>query len=158
LGDVPNGTRVDTSATGVNNFKVIATSTDGQTVTTTVTYTVLPDNRLVGRPKVKRQADGALIVTVRVPGPGELYAVALAPKRDLAAASTRLLSAQGYFAFAQTAMVARRASALRLVLRPMGRGRALVARHHLVAFRIRITFKPKGGSPRTASYSIVRLP
>lgn len=157
-GEVANGAHIDTSRRGVHKFTVTATSKDGQATSTTITYAVLPDNRLVGRPRVEPHAHGMLIVTVRVPGPGELVAAMLAPRRDLAAASAGCPRAHAYVVIARRSTAVRRASAVRLALRPGPRGRRLIASHHGGRLRLRITYKPTGGLPRTVCYGDLRLP
>jgi hypothetical protein len=157
-GDVANGARIDTSRCGVHKFTVTATSNDGQATSTTISYAVLPDNRLVARPRVELHPHGMLVVTVRVPGPGELIAAMLAPKRDLAAASAGCPGARSYVVVARRSTAVRRASAVRLALRPGPRGRRLIANHHGGRLRLRITYKPSGGLSRTVCYGGLRLP
>lgn len=91
LGNALNsGGRLDTRSPGAHTLSISATSVDGLVTTTTINYTVLPDNRFTVS-KVKSLAGGALSFVLSLPGPGKINVHELAAGgRTFAATVTRV--------------------------------------------------------------------
>lgn len=156
-GSTGNGSEIDTTKPGEHTFSVTATSGDGQTVTKSVTYTVLPSNRHVE--KLKPTATGAFTLTVTVPGPGRVDILETAWNDNLATVAKVLNPAPHRFVFARGHAIARRAQTLRITVKPNARGRRLVAHHtYRVTLRIWVSFTPRGGRQHNIGYYNVHLP
>ena len=153
----PNGSQIDTTKTGEHTFTVTASSGDGQTVTKSVTYTVLPNNRHVE--KFKPKPSGAFTLTVTVPGPGRVDILETAWNDNLATTAKVLNPAPHRFVFARGHAIAKRAQTLRITVKPNARGRRLVAHHsYRVTLRIWVSFTPRGGRQHNIGYYNVHLP
>ena len=157
-GSAANGTAIDTSTAGLRRFEVTAVSADGQTTSQTVTYTVLPDNRLISV-RHRQRRDGTLTVTVKVPGPGTIEVLVTARKDNFAAHAASLQPAKGQFVFSRAHKVASRAGTLTIPVSPTAQGRRLVAHHrHRVTLRLLISYTPTAGRQRVISYAGLHLP
>ena len=156
-GTTRNGSEIDTTKPGEHTFSVTATSGDGQAMTKSVTYTVLPNNRHVE--KFKPKPSGTFTLTVTVPGPGRVDILETAWNDNLAAAAKVLNPAPHRFVFARGHAIAKRAQTLRITVKPNARGRRLVAHHsYLVTLRIWVSFTPRGGRQHNIGYYNVHLP
>ena len=71
-GTIANGAAIDTSTAGSHTFTATATSSDGQSTTISVSYTVVlpPNNFTVSH--IKTHRDGEITLDVTVPGPGSI--------------------------------------------------------------------------------------
>jgi hypothetical protein len=157
-GTVASGAAIDTSTAGVHTFEVTATSADGQTISQTLTYTVLPNNILIPGHR-KPQSNGAFTVTVKVPGPGTVDIFITAWKGNLANVARLFRPAKGRFVFARAHAIATHAGIVRIEVTPNQQGRRLVADHrYRVTLRLWITFTPTGGQPRSIGYYGLHLP
>jgi hypothetical protein len=104
-------------------FTVTARSKDGQSVTSTVSYTVLlPDNRFTV-PQVKTCRDGTVKLAVKVPGPGTIDVLETAWNDNLARVAVLLQPAKDRFVYAREHTNAPGAGTVRLRVIPTARGR-----------------------------------
>ena len=88
-------------------------------------------------------ADGTVTFAGHVPGPG----------------SVDVLETTEGFVFSRAHTAARRASTIRLSIRPNARGRVLVRDHtHRVTLRLRVTYTPSHGRPRSIRIHGLHLP
>jgi hypothetical protein len=167
VGTVRNGSPIDTSTPGAHTFTVKAKSSDGQSATRSVRYTVLrPTNKLVKQPHLKPHSDGRFIVTVKVPHPGRVDILVTAWKDNFATfAAVRppkpvlLQPAIGRFVFARAHAIAKRATTLHILVTPNARGRLLVAHHrYRVTLRLWVSYTPVGGHPGKIGYYGLHLP
>lgn len=139
-GTVRNGAPINTSVAGAHRFTVTATSHDGLTVTRTVRYTVLPDNRFQAS-DVHPGGAGSVSFDLTAPGPGKLSVVAI-PERGQGAGS-------GAYGKGTGEVQAGRST---FVVRPDAHGRALLREHpHGLRIILQITYTPRGGHPRTVT-------
>jgi large repetitive protein len=160
IGSEPNGASIDTAKPGLHTFTITATSVDGEVTMDTVIYTVLtPSNRLLGPAHYKESANGDLLVTIRLPGPGVVDVLETAWNDNLAHVATLLQPSAGRFVFARGHTVAARAGTLRILVKPTARGRLLVTHHtYRVTLRLWISYTPTGGSQRNIGFAGLHLP
>jgi len=150
-GDADNGTPIDTSTAGPQTFSVSAISNDGAVVTTTVNYTVRPDNHFTVS-VVKVHRDGSLGIAVKVPGPGKVAVLESAPIANLAAVTHLPGPGKGRFAFGSTKLSVTDAGTFRLTVKPTRKGTQLVRKHHTkVLVRLEVLYTPTGGLGRLVS-------
>jgi hypothetical protein len=159
-GTAPNGALIDTKKPGAHKFTVTEASSDGQSTSETITYTVLdPSNRLAEPPRVKPLANGTFIVTVKVPAPGRVDILVTAWDDNVATATTALNPAPYRFAFARAHALAARPETLRIKVKPNARGRGLIAHpRYQITLRVRVSYTPKGGRQRNIGYYGFHLP
>jgi hypothetical protein len=153
VGTVANGTAIDTSTTGRHTFSVTATSSDGQTATTTISYQVLaPDNGFTVA-HIHTSAGGTIRFSIRVPGPGTIDVLATVWKNNIAHAATTLQPAPRRFVFGRKHASARQAGTFKLMLRANARGRRLMRHHrYRVTLRLWVTYQPTAGSARSIGF------
>ena len=159
-GPVQSGANLNTSTPGPHSFAVTAVSLDGQSTTKSVTYTVaFPSNHLVTRPHLKLDADGRVVVVVKLPGSGRVDVLVTAWNDNLAHAAKLLNPAPGRFVFARATATASKATTLRILVHPNAKGRLLVTHHrYRVILRLWVTFTPTMGRARSIGYYGLHLP
>jgi len=145
-------TAVNTNATGTFAFTVTATSIDGQSSSRTVHYNVVtPSNRFV-LSHLRPSRDGRVSFQLAVPGGGEIKIVETAPRRALPRPKP------GQLVFARLSLTPKTHAVFQLTVRPAALGKSLV-RHHRFTVRIQltVTFTPVNGTPRSSTYSGLRV-
>jgi hypothetical protein len=123
-----------------------ALSSDPATVTITVAPPP-PSNAFRIRQHVTLKK-GSTVLVVLVPGPGTITAGQAASSARAGAAARRLVRT--------TRVTVRKAGAAKLSIRPSRAGASLLRRKRALAVRLRITFKPAGGTART-TFKRVRI-
>ena len=159
IGPVPSGRAINTTTVGRHTFTVTATSKDGQTTTSTVTYTVqLPNNQFTVS-HIKTHRNGSITFNVKVPGPGTIDVLETAWKDNLASAAVLLQPAARRFVIARARKAASNATTLKLRVTPNKHGKRLV-RHHTyrVTLRLWVSYTPAGGSFRKQGFYGLHLP
>ena len=157
-GPVPDGAHIDTTAAGHHTFAVTATSKDGQSTTTTASYTVLPNNHFTVS-HIKTHRNGAISFAVKVPGRGVINALGTAWINNIAQSMVLLQPARNRFVYGRSQKNARRKATIRMRLTPNARGRRLVAHHtYAVTLRLWVTYKPTGGQQSKLGFRALHLP
>ncbi len=131
---IADGGRLVTNVPGAHQLTVFAISIDGDVATTSVNYTVLPDNRFTVS-KVKPKSGGSVSFELGLPGAGKVVALALAGKRTLV----------------KDHLVVHGKQKLQVKLKPAGLGSGGGT------VQLRVTYTPKGGVARTISVRGVKL-
>ena len=157
-GTVANGARVNTTKAGHHTFTVTATSTDGQSSTTTASYTVLPNNRFTVS-HIKTHRNGTISFAVKVPGPGVINALGTAWLDNIAQSAVLLQPARNRFVYGRSHKNSRRKATIRMRLSPNSRGRRLIEHHtYAVTLRLWVTYKPTGGQQSKLGFRGLHLP
>ena len=158
VGTVPNGSPIATTTPGRHTFTVTATSKDGQRVSRTVRYTILPSNQFTVS-QIRTSADGTIRFSIRVPGPGSVDVLATAPKNNLARAAVRLKPAPDSFVFARKHVRVADRGTVAVTVKPDRRGKLLVAHHRdPVLLALWVSYTPHGGRYRTIGFLGLHLP
>ena len=156
-GTGPNGQPIDTAAVGSHTFKVTATSQDGETTTSSVTYSVLASDQFT-IVQVKPHANGTTALQVQVPGPGKL-AVIETVVGDNVAIAKRIYRAPKGLVFARAHATVTQAGKLDIRVLLTKRGRWIMEHNaYQITLRLWITYTPRGGIARTVARRIIRLP
>jgi hypothetical protein len=143
---------VNTNATGTFAFTVTATSIDGQSRSRTVHYNVVtPSNRFV-LSHLRPGRDGRVTFRLAVPGGGEIKILETAPRRALPRPKP------GRLVFARLSLTPTSSAIFQLTVRPDALGMSLVHHHRFtVRSQLTVTFTPVNGTPRSSTYSGLRV-
>jgi hypothetical protein len=156
---VADGQPVDTSTAGPHGLTVTATSKDGQTTTSTVSYAVLPPNNRFAVSHIRTHRDGTITLQVTVPGPGSIDVLETAWNDNLAHAAVVIQPARNRFVYARKHTATTSPRLLRLRIKPNARGRRLVHHHtYPVVLRLWVTYTPTGGTNRSLGFHGLHLP
>jgi hypothetical protein len=148
VGTVPDGAPIDTATAGKHQLEVTATSTDGQTDTRTVSYTVLPGNRFVVS-RVEPHPNGSTDLLISIPGAGTLDVMETAWDDNRARAADLLQPAQRRFVISRKHLTISRAGNVRIHVTLNRHGETLLHHHrYRVVFRLWISYTPAGGQQR----------
>ena len=157
-GPVPDGAHIDTTTAGHHTFAVTATSKDGQSTTTTASYTVLPNNHFTVS-HIKTHRSGTISFAVKVPGRGVINALGTAWIDNIAQSTVLLQPARNRFVYGRSHKNSRRKATIRMRLTPNARGRRLVEHHtYAVTLRLWVTYKPTGGQQSKLGFRALHLP
>ncbi len=103
--------------------------------------------------------NGTITLAVKVPGRGRIDLLATAWNNNLAHVTRLLAPAPHRFVFGRSHRSVRRATTVRLTVRPSARGRRLLHHHtYRVTLRLWVSFTPTGGRPRNTGFHGLRLP
>ena len=157
-GTVANGARVNTTEAGHHTFTVTATSKDGQSTTTTASYTVLADNRFTVS-HIKTHRNGTISFAVKVPGRGVINALGTAWIDNIAQTAGLLQPARNRFVYGRSHKNSRRKATIRMLLTPNSRGGRLIEHHtYAVTLRLWVTYTPAGGQQSKLGFRGMHLP
>jgi len=155
-GTVADGAQINTATPGSYSFLVTAISQDGQSVASTVSYTVRPPSNQFTVTQLKTHQGGMVSFKLAVPGPGRVAILETVGHGAHASPTTHKLG-RGRTVFAQTGFNARAAQTLLIHLKPSARGRKLLRHRRSVTIRLWITYTPPGGNASTLRARLLRL-
>jgi hypothetical protein len=180
--------QLDTSVPGTFRYTVVATSSDGQTGSASISYTVTaapaapsaqatntsPTNTSkpintsnpVSRPSnkfsvihIKTQANGTITFQVVLPGPGTVDVLETAWLDNLASTASVLQPAPLRFADSRSHAALTGAGVFTLKVTPGSKGRRLVTHHrYRVTLRLWVQFTPTGGTTAKHGFYGLHLP
>ncbi len=109
-----------------------------------------PSNTFTVGSSITFGANGTATMTITVPGPGVVTATD-APGATARAATARAAKPKKPRALIKPAkVVATKAGKVKLTIRPTPAGRKVLARRHRLTVKVRLTYTPTGGTPRSS--------
>ena len=157
-GTVADGHPIGTSRAGRHAFTVTAHSKDGESTTSTTTYTVLPDNHFTVS-HVKVHANGTITLKAKLPGAGTINVLGTAWKNNVAETTRLLQPAPRRFVYGRAHKITRRRGTVPLRLKPNTHGSKLLLHHtYAVTLRLWVSYTPTHGQQRDAGFYGLHLP
>lgn len=157
-GSARAGAAINTSKVGRHTFTVTATSSDGLTVTRTVSYRVIRPNAHFSVFDIHAAANGDMTFKVKVPGPGSVNSLETAWISNEAHAATLLPPAPHRFVYARGHKTATHKGVLSFTVHPNPRGRRLVDHHtYAVLLRLWVTYQPTHGIQHKLGFRGIHL-
>lgn len=157
-GPVSDGSAIDTGTLGVHHFTVVATSSDGQLTTRTVTYTVYSPENHFSILDVRVHRDGAVHFKLRLPGRGRADVLETGWLDNFAKGASLLAPAPQRFVFARAHLRIERSGTISVAVTPGRSGRRLIAHHrYTVVLRLWVSFIPTLGTQRNVGVYGLRV-
>jgi hypothetical protein len=150
------GGHLNTSRAGSFNYRVTATSKDGQTFTTHIHYTVLPSTKFKIS-HVRVHPDGVVQFDIAVPDPGRIGVLETASKSDEVKTAVALQQnpTKGRFVFARKHITLKSPATLHVTVTPNARGKRLLKHHrHTVRIRLWVLYQPSSGHSHSGRYGL----
>jgi hypothetical protein len=154
-----SGAQIDTSTPGSHTFTVTATSGDGQTASTTVTYRVIP---LPTVSHVAVHRGGLITLNLTAYGPGTADVFSTAGLRSFALAAdagtgVEIHPPNGTFVFGSFHQVFAGSGTVSVKLRLTQAGQLLLRAHRTAMLRVWVVFTPADGPPELAGSRVARI-
>jgi hypothetical protein len=152
VASVASGKAINTKSLGEREFTATATDATGQSTTVTVPYFVVPTTNHFTLTQVAANHGGVIRLSLKLPGPGEVNAVATEVPGGAHAAANKPS------VYARLRIAAKRAGAQTFTMKPDGRARAHISNAgstRLVS--VAITYTPTGGKPHELRSKVVRI-
>jgi hypothetical protein len=156
-GAVGSGSPINTAQAGVHTFTVTATSRDGQSTTSVITYTVVVPAARIALGRTTVLTSGTTTATVRLEAPGRLVARLTVPPGQRTAPALLRGRRGAPLTLARITKTVSVAGTATLTLRPSGKlRRAVRGDHHRLVLRLTIIYSPPGTAAKTVSRRLVR--
>jgi hypothetical protein len=151
-GTVANGQPVPTGTLGKRTFTVTAKDAGGQSNSVQIPYTVIPTTNRFNVAHVTANRRGTAQLSLKLPGPGTISAVASAWSATGSKAMRR------HFVYAVLRRTVTTAGVVTLRLSPNARGRALLRTAKAKpVISVAVTYTPKGAKPHMVRARLLRV-
>jgi hypothetical protein len=148
------GAALDTSRVGAHTFTVTATSQDGQTVSTSDTYRVVPAPTVS---HVATHRGGVVTMQVTVYGPGAIDVMDTAGLKSFALAADVVHPPNGSFVFGSAHLVSTSSKTLQVRVGLSQAGKLLLNSHRTATLHVWVLYTPPGGSPEVVRSLVLRI-
>ena len=150
----PSGAAIDTSTLGSHTFTVTATSEDGQTSSTSITYRVVPAPTVS---HVVAHRGGVVTLQVTLYGPGPIDVLSTAAFRSFAPAADVVDPPSGSFVFGSAHLVSYRPQTLQVRVPRSQAGRLLLRDHPRATLQLQVLYTGPRGQPDLVKSLVLRI-